>query len=125
MAPFSTERVDHEAENPKPISGRLESSLVSRGRSSISTLRCPEVRLELNFEVSRGPIRIVTLISTLMCSWVGGVQRSDQNYDFEVSRGPIRIVNLISTLLCSQVGLGFDVSGCRGVISACGVQRSV
>ena len=64
----STERVDHEAENPKPISGRLESSLVSRGRSSISTLRCPEVRLELNFEVSRGPIRIVTLISTLMCS---------------------------------------------------------
>ena len=73
----STERVDHEAENPKPISGRLESSLVSRGRSSISTLRCPEVRLELNFEVSRGPIRIVTLISTLMCSWVGGVQRSD------------------------------------------------
>ena len=77
-------------------------------------LRCPEVRLEFQLQVSRGPFRI----STLRCPEVGlefqiwGVQRSDWNFEFEVSRGWIRI----STLRCPEVGLEFRLWG---------VQRSV
>ena len=57
---------------PKPTSGHLDRSFffeVSRGRIRISTLRCPEVGLEFQLQVSRG--RIV--------------------FQLEVSRGRIRI----------------------------------
>ena len=82
---------------PKPTSGRLDRSFF---------FMCPEVGLEFrNLEVSRGPFRI----STLRCPEVRlefhlcGVQRSDQNFNMrcpevglefqlEVSRGRIRIV---------------------------------
>ena len=58
---------------PKPTSGHLDRSylFVSRGRIRISTLRRPEVGLEFQLLVSRGPFRNSLIF-------------------FKVSRGPFR-----------------------------------
>ena len=90
----STDRRMMKPRIPKPTSGHLDRSFffVSRGRIRISNLRCPEVGLEFQLEVSRGRIRILTSIFR-WCVFVLSTSLHsirDLRWTFLVSRGRFR-----------------------------------